>query len=64
MQLVMLNEAEKRKWMQQRMDKGFSFVYTKGHVPGATYEDGTPEKERNIMVECIETGDKFKFLWG
>ena len=62
--LVMLNLAVKNKWMQERMDKGYSFVYTKGQVPGAKYDDGTPERERNVAVECIETGERFKFLWG
>jgi len=63
-ELVLLNAGEKQSWMQARMDKGFSFVYRKAHVPGATYRDGTPERERNVEVECIETGEVFRFLWG
>ncbi len=60
----MLNEAEKKRWMSERMAKGYSFTYQKAHVPGATYDDGTPERERNVAVRCIETGEVLRFLWG
>ncbi len=60
----MLNEELKAKWMDKRMAKGYSFVYRKEHVPGGTYSDGTPEKERNVEVRCVETGEQFKFIWG
>lgn len=62
--LVMLNEEEKKKWFDKRMKKGYSFTFEKAHVPGATYDDGTPEKERNVAVICVETGERLRFLWG
>lgn len=63
-ELQMLNAQAKSQWMDERMAKGYSFTYEKANVPGATYSDGTPEQERNIAVVCIETGERFKFLWG
>jgi hypothetical protein len=61
--MKMLNEEAKAIWMNDRMAKGYSFVYEKAHIPGETYSDGTPEKERNVAVTCVETGERFKFLW-
>lgn len=62
--IVMLNEDEKRRWFDERMAKGYAFTFEKAHVPGATYSDGTPEKERNVAVVCNETGERFRFIWG
>ncbi len=50
----MKNQKEKSEWMQERMDKGYSFRYFKGVVDG---------EKINVSVLCIETGEEFYFDW-
>ena len=48
----MKNEAEKSKWMNERIEKGYSFRYCKN-------SDGL-----NVSVLCVETKEEFYFHWG
>lgn len=54
--LILLNEKEKSKWMNERMSKGYSFRYEKGNIDGYDYPI-------NIGVECMETGEFLRFDW-
>ena len=47
----MKNEAEKAKWMNERMAKGYSFRYCKN------------ANGLNVSVLCIETKEEFIFDW-
>ncbi|MES2367154.1 MAG: hypothetical protein V4563_14855 [Pseudomonadota bacterium] len=60
----MLNESEKKRWFDERMAKGYSFVFKRARVPGATFSDGKPEPIRNVAVRCVETNEWFEFKWG
>jgi len=62
--LKILNRDQLSLWMAIRMQAGYSFLYHKGHVEGATYEDGTPEPSRNVRVECVQTKESCRILWG
>ena len=48
----MKNEAEKAKWMNERIEKGYSFRYCKN------------SDRLNVSVLCIETKEEFFFDWG
>jgi len=50
----MKNKKEKEVWMNERMAKGYSFVYNKGTVNGV---------KMNVEVVCINTGENFLFDW-
>ena len=54
--LNMINWEEKSKWMQERMDKGYSFTYHKGEIEGYS-------GKINIGVSCDETEEFFCFIW-
>jgi hypothetical protein len=62
--LKLLNKGQVDTWRRPLMLKRYSFTYTKGHVDGATYSDGTPVAEMNVAVTCLETGESMKLLWG
>ena len=47
----MKNEAEKTKWMNERMEKGYSFRYCKN------------SDRLNVSVLCVETKEEFFFDW-
>lgn len=53
--LNMINQDEKSKWMQERMDKSYSFIYHKGELEGYV-------GKINIGVTCIETNEFFCFI--
>jgi len=50
----MKNEAEKIAWMNERMDKGYSFEYIKGIVFN---------EYMNVGVLCVDDQETFYFLW-
>ena len=62
--LKLLNKSQIETWRAPLIRKGYSFTYTKGHVDGATYEDGTPVDQMNVAITCVETSESFKLLWG
>ena len=47
----LINEKEKSEWMNERMNKGYSFRYLKNdyHI--------------NIGIVCIETKEEFDFIY-
>ena len=47
----MKNESEKTKWMNERMEKGYSFRYCKN------------SDRLNVSVLCVETEEEFYFDW-
>ncbi len=47
----MKNQAEKGKWMNDRMANGCSFIYHKGF------------SGLNEFITCVETGETFYFEW-
>ena len=49
--LRITNEKERSKWMDERMEKGFSFLYLKN------------EKRENVGVFCVETEEKFNYVF-
>lgn len=51
---IMKNQKEKSAWMNERMAKGYSFIYFKGIVNG---------EKINVGVECVETSEQFDFEW-
>ena len=51
---IMKNKKEKSVWMNERMAKGYSFIYFKGIVNN---------EKINVGVECVETGEQFDFQW-
>ena len=47
----MKNETEKSKWMNERIEKGYSFRYCKN------------ADRLNVSVLCVETKEEFFFVW-
>lgn len=49
--LRITNEKERSKWMDERMAKGYSFLYFKN------------EKRENVGVFCVETKEEFIYVF-
>lgn len=49
--LSITNEKERSKWMDERMAKGYSFLYFKN------------EKRENVGVFCVETQEEFNYIF-
>ena len=49
--LRITNEKERSKWMDERMAKGYSFLYLKN------------EKRENVGVYCVETEEEFNYVF-
>jgi len=49
--LRITNEKERSKWMDERMAKGYSFLYLKN------------EKRENVGVFCVETEEEFNYVF-
>ena len=52
--MALKNKKAKEKWMNERMEKGCSFIYKKGIVNG---------ERINIMIICVETEEWFDLEW-
>lgn len=62
--LMLLNKDLVHQWRAERLKKDFSFTYIKGVVEGAVYDDGKPVGEMNVAIQCNQTGETLKLLWG
>ena len=49
--LRITNEKERSKWMDERIEKGYSFCYLKN------------EKRENVGVFCVETQEEFNYIF-
>ncbi len=46
------NNTEKSEWMNERVDKGYSFRYIKNKTLNL-----------NVSIVCVETKEMFHFIW-
>jgi hypothetical protein len=52
--MALKNRKEKTKWMNQRMKKGYSFIYEKGLVNGEMI---------NKTILCVDTEEILDLEW-
>jgi hypothetical protein len=60
---VIINDKERADWMNERMAKGYSFVYGKDIYPVWDEDEGKYiEQKINSKVKCVDTGEVFEYI--
>lgn len=59
---IIKNDKERSEWMNERMAKGYSFVYAKSNYPVWDEDQGKFIEQRiNSAVRCVDTGEVFNY---